>query len=217
MGHSRVLSRFNIKNLSTDNKSWVRDENVIVVVAENKSKMIGGVRIHISKERVLLPLEEGVGKYDHKVYEMVKKRRMDGGTAELCGLWSTKDCNPKFGLPLLLAMFGVSVTDQLLIKTMFVMGARHTLSNTRKIGFVLNDFIGDKGAFLYPDKRFVSRIGVVNTVTLETALARYREIMIKFRKNPCGVTTEKIREIPLTFSYDLILSDFRKKKMDLML
>ena len=183
LNHLRVLEEFKLANLSSVDDSWTRNPNVYMLIAENETDMLGGIRIHIADGAHLLPLEEAVGDQDNNVCAMVEERRLDGGTSELCGLWNSRKCQG-WGIAFLLSLSGLAVANQFNITTMLTFVAAHTRHIANKLGFVVDNSLGFEGSFIYPDERFITEVlGVVDTITLETAEERYKNIMLEIRNN----------------------------------
>ena len=89
---------------------------------------------------------------------------------------------------------------------MLIMCARHTVMGARKIGFVVDNSLGDRGKFFYPNEHFISRVlGMIDTTSLNTADPEYKKIILNLRRKPIQTKIEKVRDIPLKINYNLIL------------
>ena len=83
----------------------------IIALSEDQSEIYGGIRIQISDEQNMLPVEKAIGKMDARIYSLVEKFRNDGGVGELCALWNAKVI-AGLGISILLTRAGISVTNQ---------------------------------------------------------------------------------------------------------
>lgn len=107
-----------------------------------------------------LPLEDAIGKLDPKIYQVVSEYNKEG-TAELCGLWNSREvAGMGIGSTLLvracLARAGLVLANQLQINSLFALCASYTLRMALGTGFEVEESVGDNGKFPYPKKRFYS-------------------------------------------------------------
>lgn len=111
-GHQNVLRDYGITNITTNNDSWMYNPNIYCIVAQTSvdKKVLGGIRIQISDENNLLPVEAAIGKMDGRIYDLVKDFRNKGGVGELCALWNAKVI-AGMGISILLTRAGISATN----------------------------------------------------------------------------------------------------------
>lgn len=210
-GHINVLKDYNITNITSNNQAWMRNPNIYCVVAswEDSDELVGGIRVQISDEDNYLPVETAIGKMDPKIHEIVSQFRIDGGVGELCGLWNAKKV-AGMGISVLLTRAGISITNQLDFKTMVGICADYTLVMFSKVGFVVDNSLGNNGEFPYPNPSYTARVlGIMNAETLDTADPYDRERMSTLRENPVQSRLEIGGKdaTELIIDYDLILKN----------
>ena len=86
-GHRRVLAIYGIENITTNTDDWIYNPAIFVIVVESLDgkKMFGGARVQAANGITPLPIEEATGEMDSKIYDA------QDGTAELSGLWNSKE------------------------------------------------------------------------------------------------------------------------------
>ncbi len=210
-GHVTVLSDYGITNVTTNNRRWLSMPNVYVVVAmsEDRSRILGGVRIHMADGKEKLPLENAIGKMDPKVYNIIRKH-IDTGTGELCGLWNSKEVSG-YGISLILIRAGISMVNQIHLASLFTICADYTMPMVKRVGFTVENSIGDNGDFIYPNENYIARVlKRINAVTLEQAEEIDRTRIFNLRDNPVQLFRETGPRGNLEVDYNLVLSDFDK-------
>jgi hypothetical protein len=210
-GHVKVLTDYGITNITTNNRKWISMPNVYVVVAlnEDRSEVIGGVRIHLADGKEKLPLEKAIGKMDERVYAIIKKH-IDTGTGELCGLWNSKEVSG-YGISLILIRAGISIVNQVSLSSLFTICADYTMPMVKKVGFTVEDSIGNHGEFIYPNENYIARVlKRINAITLELAEEHDRNRIFSLRVHPIQVFTEFGQKGGVVADYNLILSNFDK-------
>lgn len=183
-GHVKVLEEYGITNITSNNKKWTNWDNVYGIVAEDEEgTVVGGIRIQLASEGRMLPVELAIGKMDPSIHEVVKSYFNDG-VGELCALWNSKSI-AGHGISLLLTRAGISVTNQVSCKTLMGICADYTMPMFRRVGFVVNGDLGDKGEFMYPNANYVARVlGILNAKDLDTAEKIDQERMLSLRNTP---------------------------------
>jgi hypothetical protein len=209
--HTQVLIDYGITNITTNNRDWFKMKNVYVVVAfnEDRSKLIGGVRVHIADGKEILPLEKAIGKMDNRIHNIINKY-IEKGTGELCGLWNAKEV-AGFGISAILVRAGISIVNQIKLNSLFTICAEYTLPMVKKVGFIVEDSIGKEGRFVYPNENYIARVlKKINAITLETAEDYDRNRMINLRNNPIQLFNEVGPKGEVQTDYNLIVSNFDK-------
>jgi hypothetical protein len=207
-GHVRVLKDYGITNITTNNDEWMTNPNMycIVALSADKTETLGGIRIQISDEDNLLPVEKAIGKMDTRIHNIVTEFRKDGGVGELCALWNSKEV-AGVGISILLTRAGISVTNQLKIKTLVGICADYTLKMFQQVGFVVDYSLGINGEFPYPNPTYKARVlGIMNASSLETAADYDKERMKSIRENPTQTFLERGTKKEIEIEYKLLFN-----------
>ena len=210
-GHVQVLTDYGITNITTNNRHWIEMKNVFVVVAfnEDKTKLLGGVRVHIADGKEELPLEKAIGKMDPRVHNIISNY-IDKGTGEICGLWNAKEV-AGIGISLILVRSGISIVNQINLTSLFTICADYSLPMVKKVGFTIEDSIGKNGEFVYPNENYIARVlRKMNAITLDSADALDRKRMLSLRDEPIQLFNEIGPRGEVQVDYNLILSNFNK-------
>lgn len=205
-GHIQVLVNYGITNITTNNKDWMDWDNVYCVIAEKEDgTVVGGVRTQIADGKNPLPVERAIGKMDPKIHEIVKKY-LDDGVGELCALWNAKEV-AGMGLSIMLVRAGISTLNQVRCNTLMGICADYTLKMFRKVGFVVDNSLGNHGEFVYPNENYVARVlGILNAKDLSTAEEFDRKKMLDLRQNPVQICQETgANDITIEIEYLLLL------------
>jgi hypothetical protein len=205
-GHIQVLINYGITNITTNNKDWMDWDFVYCVIAEKEDgTIVGGVRTQIADGIHQLPVEKAIGKMDPKIHDIVKHYQTEG-VGELCALWNAKEV-AGIGLSIMLVRAGIAMLNQVKCNTLMGICADYTLKMFRKVGFVVDNELGDKGEFIYPNENYVARVlGILNAKELSTAEDFDREKMLDLRRNPEQECIEKgANDITIEIEYLLLL------------
>lgn len=206
-GHVSVLRDYGITNITSNSDEWMQNPNMYCIVAylEEDAEIVGGIRVQISDESSLLPVEKAIGRMDGRIHDIVKKFRDNGGVGELCALWNAKKI-AGLGISVLLTRAGISISNQLDMKTMVGICADYTLKMFQKVGFVIDHSLGVNGEFAYPNETYVARVlGIMNAETLDTADDFDKTRMSSLRLNPVQVAVENGTRQQLTVKYELMI------------
>jgi hypothetical protein len=204
-GHIQVLVNYGITNITTNNRDWMDFEGVYCVVVENeKGEIVGGVRTQIADGLHMLPVEKAIGKMDPKIHEIVQQFYHEG-VGELCALWNAKEV-AGVGLSIIIVRAGIAAISQLKCRTLMGICADYTLKMFRKVGFVVDDSLGNQGEFVYPNENYIARVlGILNAKDLATADEYDRKKMLDLRYNPVQTCVENgANDNVLEIEYDLI-------------
>lgn len=206
--HRNVLRDYGIINITTNNNTWMHNPNTYCVVAETEigNKIMGGVRIEISDDNSLLPVELAIGKMDVAIYGIVKNFRQNGGIGEICALWNAKAISG-MGVSMLLIRAGIAASGQLHIATLISICADYTIKMFQRVGFRVDRSLGLNGEFAYPNKTYTARVlGIMNTMTLEACNEFDKERIESIRNNPLQTFAEDGTKEKINIKYNLIIS-----------
>lgn len=182
-GHLRLLEiYFGIAQVTSGNADWMQHENTIVIIVEDdtRTKTYGGARVQLADGVLPLPIETAIGKYDPKIYSFVKK-----GSAELCGMWNSKEVAGMGIGSQVLARVGVVLCAQLPIDTYRVLCAPITTRVGKRVGFVIDEELGNNGTFFYPKDDFLATAMVINDCfNLPHADPKEKLLIADLRENP---------------------------------
>ncbi len=207
-GHGSVLKDYGITNITTNNDEWMQDPRMycIVALSEDGKETLGGIRIQISAEGHLLPVEKAIGKMDARIYTLVEKFRNAGGVGELCALWNAKSI-AGMGISIMLTRAGISITNQVGIKTLVGICGEYTLKMFQKVGFVVDNSLGLNGLFPYPKGEYTARVlGILNASTLETADDYDKTRIESIRSSPEQTAIEEGPKDKITIIYKLTIA-----------
>lgn len=205
-GHVQVLVNYGITNITTNNKDWMNWDTVYCVIAQkDDGSVVGGVRTQIADGTNPLPVEKAIGRMDPKIHDIVKQYFSEG-VGELCALWNAKEV-AGIGLSIMLVRAGIAMLNQIKCNTLMGICADYTLKMFRKVGFVVDNSLGNKGEFVYPNENYVARVlGILNAKDLSTAEEFDRKKMLDLRTNPVQTCTEiGANDITIEIQYLLLL------------
>jgi len=204
-GHTRVLEDYGITNITSNNRVWLEMPCVYGVVAHTEDgELVGGIRVQMADGINPLPVEKAVGHMDERIYAVVKKY-IDNGVGELSALWNAKSV-AGYGISVLLARAGISMTNQMNCNTLVGICGDYTLQMFKNVGFVVDGSVGHNGEFFYPKDDFIARVlGILNSKNLETAEAENRSRMLDLRNNPIQKYVETGPKGPVEVDYNLVI------------
>ena len=205
-GHVKVLADYGITNITTNNASWMDNPAIYVVIAQSLDgkEIYGGVRVHIADGVVPLPLESAIGKMEPRVHELIKGY-LDEGTGELCALWNAKEV-AGLGISLLLIRAGISIVTQIALNSLFTICADYTMPMVRKVGFIMEDSIGNKGGFVYPNENYIARVlRKMNAISLDTADEYDKNRILDLRNYPIQNFAEEGPKGKVLINYQLLI------------
>lgn len=204
-GHVQVLQDYGITNITTNNRHWMSLPNVHGIVAiDEEGKIVGGVRVHIADGVHPLPVEKAVGYMDPKVASVINEY-FDEGTGELCGLWNAKSV-AGIGISLFLVRAGIAIVNQIRLASLFTICGDYTMPMVTRVGFVVEDSLGNNGEFIYPKDSYIARVlRKMNAETLETADEYDRNRIFDLRNNPIQHTIEPGPKGDVDIDYKILL------------
>ncbi len=204
--HVKVLTDFGIINITSNNKSWTGNPNMYCVVAEHMAsgELVGGIRIQVADGIFPLPVEDAIGYMDKVIYEKVRYYAQHGGVGELCGLWVSNKLKG-LGMAVYLVRAAIASAKQLQFQTMIGICAGYSLSMFENVGFIIDYSLGDNGNFQYPDERYIAHVvGILDALTLETAAAPDKLLMLALRTNFVQERVEVNKNFRTNIMYNLV-------------
>lgn len=201
-GHLRLLEiYFGIAKITSGSADWMHHDNSIVIIVEDetRTKTYGGARVQLADGVLPLPIETAIGKYDGKIYDAIRP-----GSAEICAMWNSKEVAGMGIGSQVLARAGVVLAAQLPIDNFHVLCAPITTRIGKRVGFVIDESLGDKGTFFYPKDDFIATAMLINDVKkLEYADPKEKELIYDLRENLVQTKTEVGPKGSYEVSYNL--------------
>jgi hypothetical protein len=192
-GHSKVLRIYGITMITSAKVMWFDDPDtyVILVESEDGDKLYGGARIQVAGGTYPLPIEDALTKFDPQVHTLVRELA-PAGTGELCGLWNSREVAGLGIGSIYLGRVGVALAMQLKLNSLYALCAPATVKNCLRVGFLVEDRLGDKGTFYYPKEGLVATAVLLHDVPeLSTADMDEREKIMDLRRIPVQQKMEK--------------------------
>ena len=156
-GHVRVLAIYGITMITSAKVEWFEDPDTYVILVEsyNRDKIYGGARVQVARGKYELPIENAIKKFDPSILSMVNNY-IPAGTGELCGLWNSREVAGLGIGSIYLGRVGVALAMRLKLETLFALCAPATVKNCLRVGFSVEERLGDKGGFFYPKEGLVA-------------------------------------------------------------
>ena len=213
-GHRKVLSIYGIENITTNTDDWMYNPAIFVIVVESgdREKLYGGARVQAANGIIQLPIEEATGKMDSKIHDVVK-RQARFGTAELSGLWNSKEVAGLGIGSLFPTRCGVVIAEQIGLDSMFSLSSPTTVRFNKWLGSKILTEVGDNGTFYYPKiDLLASACLLYDAVTLTDTHPREREKMLYLRNNLRCTILEKspFKTVYVNVHYDLVITSANK-------
>lgn len=210
-GHADVLLSYGIKQVTSSSNDWFTDPCVYVIIVEssNGEETYGGARLHIKNNNIKLPIELALEKLDAKISQLINST-LSFKTGELCGLWNKKDMSGS-GLSAMLirtgvAKAGIFIGEKYKLQSLYTLSAPWTKHMVEKIGFTMEESIGNKGTFEYPRPDLIATILVLKDIkTLEKALPDEKNNILGLREHPIQKRKENSPMGTIEVEYDLIM------------
>ena len=188
VGHKRLLEIYGITQITSNRQDWVEDYNTVVILVEDQeTKMVyGGARVQVVGDGTYpLPIETAIGKYDPKIYDMIKADQLRGGTCEICGLWNSREVAGMGIGSYILSRVGVAIASQLPVVSLFVLCAPITVKMGIRLGCSIEKSLGNDGLFYYPKEDLVATVmRLENIHDLSLATETERGKMLSLRESP---------------------------------
>ncbi len=212
-GHENVLLDYGIKKVTSSNTSWFNDPDVFIVMVESVSgdELFGGARLHIKNKEHNLPIENAISTLDENIHKLINPD-FAFKTGELCGLWNTKNISGN-GLSAMLVRTGVAkagifIAEKYNLKTLYTLSAPWTIGMVKKIGFTVEESVGNNGEFAYPKPDLIATVLVLNDiVTLKNAIPEEKKDIFNLRENPVQRRIENGPKGKIEVEYDLVIKN----------
>jgi hypothetical protein len=208
VGHQKLLEIFGISKITSNRQDWVDDPNTVVILVEDQEskQVFGGARLQMAYGQYPLPIEIALGRYDEKIYHMVKDDQDNGGTCELCGLWNSREVAGMGIGSYILSRVGAATAAQLPVKSIFVLCAPITVRMGKRVGAVVEASLGNEGLFYYPkDDLIATAMRLRNIYDLSTADPVEQEKIQSLRANPHQILEETGPKGTFQVEYNLII------------
>ena len=204
-GHIHVLKVYGITQITSARIDWILNPYVYVILVESTEtgEVLGGARIQVAGGDHALPIEEAIGMKDDRIHAYVDNLKA-GGTGEFCGLWNSRKIAGMGIGSMFLGRTSIAVVDQLNIKTLLGLCAPSTKRNSFRIGFKVEESLGNKGEFIYPKENLVATCLIIpDTKSLIHADPTERDFIMGLRSNPTQLRVESTRRGDIEIDYDL--------------
>lgn len=185
-GHVRVLAIYGITMITSAKVEWFQDPDTYVIMVESNDgeKLYGGARVQVAKGTYELPIESALKKFDPSVIPMVQES-ISGGSGELCGLWNSREVAGLGIGSIYLGRVGVAIAMRLQLNTLYALCAPATVKNCMRVGFSVEERLGDKGTFFYPKEGLVATaVTLYDVDELSKAETDERSKIFDLRDNP---------------------------------
>ena len=207
LGHRKVLENIGVQQLTSAKEAWMNNPAVFVIIveAEDRSKVYGGSRVNVAGGTQMLPIEEATGYLDERIYAIVKEHAVNG-TGEICGLWNSREVTGMGIGSVFLTRACAAICKFIGLQTLFGLAAPYTVKMAQDVGYQILDTIGNNGTFYYPKLDLIATALILKDVnTLRLAESFERERIFSLRDNPDQLFTEVLRNKELEIQYHLQL------------
>lgn len=206
-GHRRVLSIYGIENITTNTEDWMFNPSIFVVVVEtlDGEKLYGGSRLQAADGIHPLPIEDATGKLDCRIYEVVKSYARFG-TAEISGLWNSKEVAGLGVGSLFPTRAAIAIAPQVGITNILSLCSPTTVRFNEWMGSTILTSVGNNGTFYYPKLDLIATAVILKDVdNLLDAHPREREKVMFLRNNPSCIIQEKspFKNVYINVHYNL--------------
>ncbi|SFV32931.1 hypothetical protein [Thermoflavifilum thermophilum] len=184
-GHKKLLEIYGISMITSNTPNWVYHDNTYVILVESipDKRVLGGARVQLVDESIEVPLIEAVGKVDRRIFDLVFNPHFK--TAELCGLWNSKAMAMNGVGSLYLGWTGITVARILGVQKLHALCAPATVKYCLRLGFTIQETVGNKGIFNYPKDNMIATVMTVeDLVNLPTSEEEIRKTIFALSLNP---------------------------------
>lgn len=195
-GHMKILKVFGITMITSASNEWFVDPYTYVIVAESLDgeKVLGGARLQVAGGKYALPIEKAVEELDSSIHEVVKNYSIDG-TAEICGLWNSREIAGMGIGSFYLTRTAVCIASQLKLKSLFALCAPYTITMAEKVGFKIAAFLGNNGTFYYPKEDLLATaVYHPDIYDLDSADLTEKKEILSLREKPNQIRIENGRK-----------------------
>lgn len=204
-GHRRVLEAVGVTKVTSANTEWVEDPLtwVVSVFSTDDNRVVGGARIQKAGGSLRLPIEDAIGDMDARIYDMVQAHVAEG-TGELCGLWNSREVAGLGIGSMFLTRAGVSILNQLNMKSLFGLAASYTLKMAMNAGYEIVHELGQDGTFYYPKENLIATALLIPDIDkLGGADPGERDLILQLRDNPVQSRLDIGRQGEIWIDYQL--------------
>ncbi len=218
-GHAHVLEVAGVKKVTSANHDWKYNPASFVIIVENEAgdRVLGGARLQCADGAHPLPIEIATSEFDQRIFDVVKHYSQNG-TAELCGLWNSREVAGLGIGAFFSTRVGVVIAEQVGVESIFALCAPYTVKFAEKVGCRVLKSIGNNGTFYYPKLDLLATIVLLeDALTITQADAAEQERIFNIRKNLKQVYTERspIRDMEVNIHYDLEIKNIKPNEFKL--
>jgi hypothetical protein len=204
-----VLEDYGIKNAVSTSNAWMHNPDIYCVVAESgdDGRVVGGLRLHLSRAGVPLPLETAIGRMDEKVFYMVENYRTNGGVAEISALWNAKVVAGS-GISNLLVQAGIACCIFLQLSTVISLCAEYTQKMFEEAGFTEIKYLENEIGYPYPNNTYRAKVlALTDPQELQRAKPDVRDRIKSISTNPVQSHAEEKKGRKINIEYNLVIID----------
>lgn len=191
-GLEQVLLYYGVTRVTSQSRDWFDDPNTWLVIVESREdqSVLGGARMQMASENLPLPMEKAIGFKDPRIYEIVKNYRKNG-VGEFCGLWNSRKVAGMGLGSMYLGRACIAIAPKIGMNTVLGLCAPSTKANSFKIGFKIDERLGQEGEFNYPKENLVATTLVIDDpVGIPHASEEDRIKILEQRNNPQMISHE---------------------------
>jgi len=204
-----VLEDYGITNAVSTSNAWMHNPDIYCVVAESgeDGRVVGGLRLHLSRAGVPLPLETAIGRMDEKVFHMVENYRTNGGVAEISALWNAKAVAGS-GISKLLVQAGIASSKFLPVKALISLCAEYTQKMFEEAGFTEIKYLQNENGYPYPNATYRAKIlALPDPEKLQHAKPNIKDRIMSLSTNPVQTYVEESKGRKINIEYNLVIID----------
>ncbi|SCC49917.1 hypothetical protein GA0116948_11146 [Chitinophaga costaii] len=207
-GHRRVLEAYGVTKVTSANVDWMYAPNSYISTVEtDDEKVLAGCRVQLAGGDLPMPIETAISNLDPRIYDIIAELQAKGGTAELCGLWNSREV-AGWGIgSIVMGQVGVALCEQLPITTMVAFCAQATFKNCQRLGFIIKNELGNNGTFYYPKEDLIATALIIpDPVELTSAHPLVRDKIFDLRTHPVQRMLEKGPKGEMELDYNIRIS-----------
>jgi hypothetical protein len=155
----KAFGDFGCESLVPANPPWVSDLNTFLLLASDPGMeaLVGGIRLHLRAPLNQIPVEAIFDELQPSVSRKIKTLSQSGSIAEPSGLWVDRRFRGARMGEILLAV-GVALSIRLNASIGVCFASPHTAPIFEALGFRIDESVGQRGRFEYPDPRYLSQL-----------------------------------------------------------
>lgn len=205
IGLEQVLLYYGVTRVTSQNKEWFDDPKTWLVVVESREdrQILGGARMQMASDTLALPMEKAIGFKDPRIHQIVKDY-IPLGVGEFCGLWNSRKVAGMGLGSMFLGRACIAIAPKIGMSVVLGLCAPSTKQNSFKIGFKIDERLGNEGEFNYPKENLVATtLMMEDPIHLPDADVLNRERIFEIRNNPQSIAQETTPRGDLTLFYNL--------------